>query len=348
MTAQTAAGPTHHPVVVLFAAFLVGLSLTLGATPAEGRAPALPLERLRDIPLPGRSSRFDYQSIDAPGHRLYVAHLGDSSVDVVDLDTFAVVAHVPDLSEVHGVLAVPELGRVFASATGTNELVTLDTSTDQVIARASTGKFPDGIAYDPPDDLVLVSNKNDGSESIFDGRSGGEVHTVQLGREAGNVVYDSSGGLAYVAARPPDELAGIEPTTGSVTTRIRLKGCRGVHGVYLQEQTRQAFVACERSATVVTVDLAQGRQIAADSVGEDPDVLAYDSDLGRLYVAAESGVVTVFSTNSGRLRKVGQAHLADTAHSVAVDPTTHFVYFPLERDPRKPGIRVMRPVETKR
>jgi DNA-binding beta-propeller fold protein YncE len=348
MTARMTAGRRHHPAAVAFGAVLVALGLTLSATPAEGRTPALPLARVREIPLPGRSTRFDYQSVDAPGHRLYVAHLGDSSIDVVDLDTFTVVAHVPDLSEVHGVLAVPELGRVFASATGTNELVTLDASTDQVIARAPTGRFPDGIAYAPPDDLVLVSNKNDGSETIFEGRSGHEVRTVQLGREVGNVAYDSSDGLAYVAARPPDELVGIEPTTGSVTTRIRLKGCRGAHGVYVQAQTQQAFVACEQSADVVTVDLAQGRQIAADSVGKDPDVLAYDPANARLHVAAESGVVTVFSTSSGRMRKLGQAHLADTAHSVVVDPTTQLAYFPLERDPKKPGIRVMRPVETKR
>jgi DNA-binding beta-propeller fold protein YncE len=348
MTARAAGGPTHQPAVVLFVAFLVALSLTLGATPADGREPALPLERVRDIPLPGRSTRFDYQSIDAPGHRFYVAHLGDSSVDVVDLDTFTVAAHVPDLSAVHGVLAVPELGRVFASATGTNELVTLDTSNDQVIARAPTGKFPDGIAYDPPDDLVLVSSKNDGSESVFGGRSGRAVRTVQLGREVGNVAYDSSTGLAIVAVRPPDELVGIEPTTGRVTTRTRLKACSGAHGVYVQPQTQQAFVACEDNATVVTVDVAHGKQIAADSVGKNPDVLAYDAELGRLYVAAESGIVTVFSTNSGRFRKLGQAHLADTAHSVAVDPATHFVYFPLERDLKKPGIRVMKPVDTRR
>jgi DNA-binding beta-propeller fold protein YncE len=348
MTARMTAGRRHHRAAVLLGAVLVALGLTLGGTPAEGRTPSLPLERVRDIPLPGRPTRFDYQSVDAPGHRLYIAHLGDSSVDVVDLDTFTVVAHVPDLSGVHGVLAVPELGRVFASATGTNELVTLDGSTDQVVARAPTGRFPDGIAYDPPDDLVFVSNKNDGSESIFEGRSGHEVRTVHVGREVGNVAYNSSDGLAYVAARPPDDLVGIEPTTGSVSTRIRLEGCRGAHGVYVQPQTQQAFVACERSATVVTIDLAQGRQIASDSVGTDPDVLAYDPGNGRLLVAAESGVVTAFSTNSGHLRKLGQAHLADTAHSVAVDPNTHFVYFPLERDPRKPGIRVMRPVETKR
>jgi DNA-binding beta-propeller fold protein YncE len=94
------------------------------------------------------------------------------------------------------------------------------------------------------------------------------------------------------------------------------------------------------------VDLRHHRQIAAASVGDNPDVLAYDPGLGRLYVAAESGVVTAFSPTTDRLHKVGQAHIADNAHSVAVDPTTHLVFFPLERDPHKPGLRVMKPVNT--
>jgi hypothetical protein len=42
-------------------------------------------------------------------------------------------------------------------------------------------------------------------------------------------------------------------------------------------------------------------------------------------------------------REVG--NVADSAHSVAVDTTTQLVYFPLERDPKKPAIRVMRPAE---
>ncbi len=94
------------------------------------------------------------------------------------------------------------------------------------------------------------------------------------------------------------------------------------------------------------VDLQSHREIAAASVGDTPDVLAYDPGLGRLYVAAESGVVTAFSPAGHGFRKLGQAHLADKAHSVAVDPTTHLVFFPLERDPNKPGLRVMKPVDT--
>src|SRR5262249_44806471 len=160
---------------------------------------------------------------------------------------------VPDIAGVHGVLAAPEIGRVFASATGTNELVTLDASTNQVIGRTPTGSFPDGIAYDPRDDLVLVSNKNAGSETVIVGRSGQTIRTVKLGREVGNVAHDSFSGLAYAALRPPDQVVAFDPTTGTITARTRLKNCRGAHGLYLQPQAQQAFVACEDNAKLVMV-----------------------------------------------------------------------------------------------
>ncbi len=47
----------------------------------------------------------------------------------------------------HGVLAIPELHRVYASANGSNELVVIDDSTLQIIARAHAGDYPDGVAY---------------------------------------------------------------------------------------------------------------------------------------------------------------------------------------------------------
>jgi DNA-binding beta-propeller fold protein YncE len=167
---------------------------------------------------------------------------------------------------------------------------------------------------------------------------------LKLGREVGNVAYDTATRLAYAAVRPPDQVVRFDPTTGAIIDRIRLDRCRGAHGVYVQSQIQQAFVACEDNAKIVAIDLLRSRQIAVAAVGDKPDVLAYDPGLDRLYVAAESGVVTVFSPTGYRLHRLGQAHLADAAHSVAVDPVTHLVFFPLERDPTKPGLRVMKPV----
>jgi DNA-binding beta-propeller fold protein YncE len=107
---------------------------------------------------------------------------------------------------------------------------------------------------------------------------------------------------------------------------------------------RLAFVACDGNAKLLTLDLRTWKVTGTDDVGDDPDVLAFDSSLRRLYVAAESGVVAVFDERGRTLVKRGQSFLARSAHSVAVDSRTHRVYFPLERgSDGRPQLLVMAP-----
>ena len=110
---------------------------------------------------------------------------------------------------------------------------------------------------------------------------------------------------------------------------------------------RLAFVSCGGTAPkLVAFDLNAKKPIGNYPIGAQPDVLALDRELGRLYVSSESGIVSVFELKGGGLRKLGQAYLAPDAHSVAVDQRTHLVYFPLQNLNGRPVLRIMKPTDT--
>ena len=139
--------------------------------------------------LPGASNRFDYTSIDSARERLYIAHMNADELLVFDVKRRRVIRRVA-AAGVHGVIAVPQLGRVFALATDDHQVLTLDSRTGKVLARAPAGSYPDGLAYDPVERHVFVSDESGGVESVIDAR-GKRIATVQLGGEAGNVQYDA-------------------------------------------------------------------------------------------------------------------------------------------------------------
>ena len=82
-----------------------------------------------------------------------------------------------------------------------------------------------------------------------------------------------------------------------------------------------------------TLDLDTYQTSDSQQVGDTPDVIAYGPGDSRLYVAAESGAVTVFTEQDRHLTVLGRHHLADGAHVVAVDPATHRSYYPIARGP---------------
>jgi len=304
----------------------------------------LPLELVEDVELPGATSRFDYASVDPARHRLFFADLGGGALTVVDTRARRVVRRVRGIPSAHGALVVPGLRRVYVTATDSRELVTVDERTYRVLARTPTGSFPDGIAYDPELASVFVSNKAGGSETVIDAASGRLVGTVPLGGTAGNVQYDPIDRRMLVNVQSRGEVAAIDPATRSVERRFPVGGdCAGNHGLLIDAPARLAFIACEDNARLVVLDLRAGRVTASFPVGDQPDVLAFDAGLGRLYVAAESGVVAVFGRRGRTLDPLGKAFLADGAHTVAVDPRTHEVFFPLADVDGAPALRIMTP-----
>jgi len=300
------------------------------------------LERLKDIPLLGPAVRFDYQWLDTTTNRLYISHMNAGEILAFDLESLGIAGVVKDLPHVTGVCVVPALGKIYASVPGRHHVAVIDASTLRIQARVGTIGFPDGIAYDPDVKKVYVSDESGGGELVIDGRTNEVVTTIPLGGEAGNTIFDPGSGHILVAVQTRNEIAEIEPRSDRVLARHQLPGANHPHGMVLDPVDRLLFVANEGNAMLLTVDLKSMRVVDQKRVAEDPDVLAYDASWGRLYVAAESGVVSVFTVRDRRPVHDGDAAIPH-AHTVSVDPRTHLVYLPLQNIDGHPVLRIMKP-----
>jgi DNA-binding beta-propeller fold protein YncE len=325
----------------------VGGPLPPRAAPAgaDDRTASLPLAHVvADIPLPGRTSRLDYESYDPDRHLLFIAHLGDGEVIVVDVNAARVVGRIAGVASVHGVLAVPELAPVYASATGTDEVVAIDEATLAVVARTPGGRYPDGMAYAPDVHKLYVSDETGGTETVIDVRNNRRVATIELGGEVGNTQYDSQSQHIFVNVQTRGELVEIDPALDKIVARHRLPGARQNHGLLIDSQDRFALVACEGNDKLLVFDLGAQRVTQSFDVGKDPDVLAFDHANGRLYVAGEAGIVSVFAIEGSRVAKIGEGKVGPNAHVVTIDPVTHRAFFPLKNVDGHPVLRVMAPV----
>ena len=328
---------------IAFTAVAALLAVAAG-TLADGHAASvgLPLKTVARVPLSGPAVRFDYTSIDPSTNTLWISHMNASQLLAFDVHTRKIVKTIP-APGVHGVIAVPQLGRVFASATDAHEVMTIDAKTGAVLATAPAGDYPDGLAYDPVERHVFVSDESGGVETVINA-SGHRIATIPLGGDAGNVQYDAGSGRIFVDVQTRGDVAIIDPRSNRIVRRIPLAGCANPHGLLVDSSHKLAFIACDANARLLTLDLRSITVTGTADVGDTPDVLAFDSSLHRLYVSAESGVVAVFAEHAHSLTKLGQAMLAPHAHTVAVDARTHLVYVPLESGSTgRPQLLIMAP-----
>jgi DNA-binding beta-propeller fold protein YncE len=318
---------------------LLAALLTLCVTGEGGDAPRQQgrWRVVADVPLPGPRGRFDYQSFDPTTGWLWIAHMGAGQVIAFDVRSRQVVARVPEMPGVTGVYAVPALQRVFASLSRGHQVAMLDARNGRVLARVPGGRFPDGLAYAPEARKLFVSDEYGGQELVIDVPSMTARPSIPMTGEVGNTQYDSASGRVWVAVQTTDELVAIDPLKVLVVARAKIPGIKHPHGFLIDSEHGLAYVTGEANGRMAAVALRGLRVMGTYTVGDEPDVLAIDAAQHRLFVGSESGEIAAFEIRGHSLASYRAPH----AHTVAVDPSTHLVYVPLENVGGAPMLRIL-------
>jgi len=221
----------------------------------------------------------------------------------------------------------------------------VDTESFAIVKRIPDGRFPDGLAFSPETQKLYVSDESGGVETVIDTRTNEKLRSIPLGGEAGNTQYDPTSHLIYVAVQTKNQLVAIDPQSDKIVARYDLKKGKHPHGFYIDESQNRAYISCQGDNKLIVFNLKSHQEEDVFEVQGDPDVLAFDRELKLLYVACESGGVSIFKANKGKLTKLGDAEVGPNSHTVSVDSKTHKVYFPLKNLDGSPVLRIMVPTE---
>lgn len=316
-----------------------------------------------DFPLGRASDRIDYQSIDPDSKKLYVSMMGAGKLLIFDIGENKPLRQLDGFPKTTGVLVVPSLHRVYSSVPGAGLLPSVmvglgmlglssghgavaivDTETLKEVARLSAGVFPDGIAYDPKDGRVFISDEMGSAVTAIDATANRFIARIPAGGEVGNVRYEPRTGKLYAPIQTNNELAIFDPRNNARIRSYPLPGCEHPHGLEIAANASIGYVACDANDALVTIDLTSGEILSRLPVGHDPDVLAVDAPSKRLYVAGESGNLSTYSiATPAAPAALGDTYVGPDAHSVVVDPVTHRLFFPIADLNGRAVMRVLAP-----
>jgi DNA-binding beta-propeller fold protein YncE len=309
---------------------LILVIVAAGALERSAKPGTTTLKKVTEFDLPGPAGkRFDYLTIVADDHYLLSAHLAAGQMYVIDLRTNKVVATVVDTPGAEGVEYVPELKKAYTSNAYDNTIGVVDLRQMKVIKKIPTAAKPDGSAYAAPFHKLYVSDERGKAEAIVDVRTDTIVKTLRFDSETGMPQYDPVAKKVYVNLQDKNIFAVIDPSTDEVVGRYAVGQCRGNHGMALDAEHRRAFLSCEENDLMTVLNLETNQPIAFLPMASGADVIKFDTELKRIYVACSSGAISVFKMDDPEhYRKLEDFPVQKKAHSLAVDQETHRVYAP--------------------
>jgi YVTN family beta-propeller protein len=183
----------------------------------------------------------DAAAFDAhSGLVLVMNHIG-GDVSLIDPKAHKVVATIPVGGELEAA-AVDGAGHAFVNVEDKNEIAVIDIAARKVTARyALTGcAGPTGIAYDAADHVLIAAC--DGATDFVDARTGKVLQTLDTGKGADGVAFDSRQRLAFVPSGRAGTLAVIRVSAGKSAILETVPTQVGARTIGLDERTGRLYL----------------------------------------------------------------------------------------------------------
>ena len=290
----------------------LALAMTLPSSYGAGEAV---LEPVATIEMPGVKGRIDHLAVDLKRHRLFVAALGNNTVEVLDVERHRHEKSLKGFEEPQGVLYLPDPDRLYVANGNGERLDILDGNSFASVKRIAKLADADNVRYDHAAGRVVVGYGK-GALQMLDPDSGEAGTEIRLPAHPESFQLERNGSRIFVNVPDARQVAVVDRSRGAVTAAWEVPGARANFPMSLDETGRRLFVGARSPALMLVYDTDSGKVVAKASIGGDTDDLFFDAKRKRVYVICGEGRVDVFrQDDADHYSQIGTVKTASRART---------------------------------
>lgn len=280
-----------------------------GLLPGLSRAAELgppPLVLERTIPLLGVSGRIDHMAVDLRRGCLFVAELGNGSVDAIDLASGKAVHRITGLKEPQGVGYVPGADLLAVASAGDGSVRLFRGEDLSPAGTVALGEDADNVRLDTRTGHLVVGYGS-GGLAILDPASASVLRTAKLAAHPEGFQLGPDAGRAFVNVPDARQVAVVDLAAGKQVASWPVPGGLRANFPMALDGTGTVLATVFRSpARLVLLDARTGTMTASLDTCGDPDDVFFDAKRRRLYVSCGDGEVDVVQQDAAGHRPLAR------------------------------------------
>jgi YVTN family beta-propeller protein len=301
------------------------------------------LKQVATIPLPDVTGRFDHFAIDPQGHRLFVAALGNNSVEILDVATRKRITSLRGLSKPTGIAFLAAAKQIGAAAGGEGVFKIFGGEDYKLITTITALDDADNVRLDTTAERIYVGY-GDGALAIIDAKTLKKIGDIELGSHPESFQLEQTGHRIFVNLPGTKEVAIVDREKSSVVGNLPLTNYRGNFPMALDEANHRLFVGCRQPPRLLVFDTETKKQIADAEISSDTDDLFYDAKRKRIYISCGEGFINVL--NAQGLNPIQKIPTRSGARTSFFSPALDQFYLAAPNRGGDPAeIRIFQPVD---
>jgi DNA-binding beta-propeller fold protein YncE len=250
------------------------------------------LQLISSIPLPNVLGRIDHMAFESKRQFVYIAALGNNTVEIVDLKNKKVVHSIKELREPQGVAYIPENNSIFVSNGYNGECDFFDAESFTKIKSIKLSGDADNVRYDSIDKRIYVGY-GEGGMAVIDAMTFNLITEIKLSGHPESFQIDRTENKIYVNIPFENQIEIIDLKLNQVTEKWKLQSTANFP-MSLDEINKRLYIGSRHPAKLLVVDTATGKIAASFDSDNDVDDVYYDKKRKRIYMSCGDGNIDVF------------------------------------------------------
>jgi hypothetical protein len=251
-----------------------------------------PLQRVQTIPLPYVEGRIDHLDVDLKSQRLFVAALGNNTVEILDLQTGKSVHSITGLHEPQGVAFVPEFNKIFVTNGQSGTCDIFDGNSFKPLQSIKSLDDADNIRYDAATRFIYISY-GDGALALVDATRDKYLGDIKLKGHPESFQLEKQGPRIFVNIPSAHHITVVDREKRTVLAKWPLKNAQANFPMALDETHHRLFVGFRKPPKLIVFDTESGQIVTElNSVGDSDDIF-YDPIRRRIYEIGGEGFIDV-------------------------------------------------------
>jgi DNA-binding beta-propeller fold protein YncE len=303
--------------------FSLGLGFILIDT-TTSRAGA-PLAADEPLLLDKTQGRFDFLRVDSANHRLLLAHTGNKSLDVVDLNTKKLLKSVPTGAAQDSAVDAKN-GRYYVAVSTPPRMAIVDSTKLEMVGEVPLKGPADLLNFNPQNGRAYICNDEVPELYVIDPNTKRIEATITFtGKGMEDLTFDERFTRLFQVVKDANVVSVVEVSSNKILESWPTMPAASPHGMALIPATDRLLVA-GGNGKLVMLSSSTGKVLASADIAPRVDEMAYDPDLHMAYCASGQGQISVIKVDGETMAKHADVPSATGCHSIALDPATHTVW----------------------
>jgi DNA-binding beta-propeller fold protein YncE len=274
----------------------------------------------KTIIMPSVNGRIDHMDVNLKNGIVYVAALGNNSLEIVDINQGKVLHSITGLNGPQGVAYIPQQQEIFSANGGNGDCYFYDAKTYIRSATIHLSSDADDVRYDSIRQKIYVGY-GDGGISVIDAKKHQEIADIKLSGHPEGFQLDNKLSKLYVNVPDSHQIEVIDLSQSKLVNQWSTAELRANFPIAIDTIHHYLFIGYRHPAKLVVMDARSGKIVDRVDLVSDVDDLYFDEMDGKVYASGGEGFVSIYQWRDLNMKEIAKIATESGARTSLLIPS---------------------------